>query len=118
MAPFCELALSTCCENRGVVLLMATEVVLQTSSHWKVHPSCSDDSHWGGGRYRVDSSGVACWLEVSLSSNSLGNGPDPLLVELLKDTIRSAVSDLASGHLTMSVAQAAWCSLVCSPCCR
>ena len=117
VAPFCQLALSTSCENGEVVLLLATEVVLQTSSQWKVHPSCSDDSNWRGGRYKVDSSGMAC-SEVSLSSDSLGNGSDPLLVKLLKDTIRSAVSDLASGHLAMSVAHATWCSLVCSPCCR
>ena len=116
MAPFCELALSTCCESREVVLLFATEVVLQSSSHWKVHPSPGDDRDWDGGGCRGDSSGMACSeLPLSVSPDS---GSDSLLVGILKDTLHSAVSDLGSGHVALSVAHATWCTLVCSPCCR
>lgn len=120
VAPFCELALSACHENREVVLLFATEVVLQTSSHWKVHPTLSDEGSEGngeGGHCKGDSTGIAS-SEVSLNNSLDTNGSDSLLVGILKDTIHTAVSHLASGHIAMSEAQATWCALVCSPCCR
>ena len=115
VAPFCELALSASCENREAVLLCATEVVLQTSTSWRVHTNPSDDgndSSVGG-----SNSETICF-EVLLNDSSNKNVSESMLVGLLKEAIRTAVAGLTSGHIPLSVVQTTWCALVCSPCCR